>query len=221
MEKNYKNLGFVLLLLIPLMIVGFMSSYLGKLINSKKTIHLLIHLHFWVSTTWVLMMIVQPLLIRFKQMVWHRRLGKASYGLFVLFNLTLIPFIIGTFQYVFAKGGSPTVLVSTLFNVVLINVFFILAMKHRKNVALHMRYMIALSLVFLFPPIGRIILGGLHGSFLAAVHINYGLVNLILLALIFLDKKHQRNYQPYIIALVAFLLNQASLHASFATYGLL
>ncbi|OJJ21475.1 hypothetical protein BKI52_13080 [marine bacterium AO1-C] len=220
MEKNYRNLGFIFLLLIPIMLLGFFSSYLSKLVNSEKSIHFLIHLHFWVSTTWVVLMILQPLLIRFKRPRLHKKLGKFSYVLFVLFNLTLVPFIIGVTDYVL-KGGSPTVLVSTLFNVVLVNIFFILAMVHRKNIALHMRYMIALALVFLFPPIGRIVMQNTQNHFLAAVHINYTLVNLILVGLIFLDRANQRSYRPYAIALVAFILNQVALHASFSTYGLM
>jgi len=220
MEKNYRNIGFVLLLLIPIMLLGFFRSYLSQLVNSEKSIHFLIHLHFWVSAIWVILMIVQPLLIRFKRRRLHKKLGKFSYVLFGLFNLTLVPFVIGVTNYVL-KGGSPTVLVSTLFNVVLANVFFVLAIVHRKNIPLHMRYMIALALVFLFPPIGRIVMQGDHRFFLAAVHINYTLVNLILIGLIFLDKAHQRSYRPYAVALVAFVLNQAALHASFATYGLL
>ncbi len=220
MERNYRNLGFVFLLLIPLILIGFSSDYLAKLFNSKQNVHFLIHLHFWVSAIWVILMIVQPLLIRFKRPRLHKQLGKFSYVLFVLFNLTLIPFIIGVTDYVL-KGGSPTVMVSTLFNVVLVNVFFVLAMIHRKNIALHMRYMIALALVFLFPPVGRIVMQNTQNLFLAAVHINYTLVNLILVGLILLDKTHQRSYRPYAIALVAFMLNQIALHASYATYGLM
>lgn len=219
MEKSYKNLGYVLLLLIPLTIVGFMPTYLDKLINSKKTIHFTIHLHFWVAAIWVILMIVQPLLLRFKQRQWHLRLGKFYYALFVVFELSLIPFIVGTFRYTI-KAGSPTVFISSLLGVIFTGVFFGLAIYHRKKPHLHMRYMIALAFMFLFPPIGRIIIRGLGGPFLAAVHINYTLINLILLSLIFFDKKHQRNYQPYKVALFIDVFSQASLHTSFVLYGL-
>lgn len=219
MEKNYRNLGFALLLLIPLMIIGFMPSYISQLISSQKTIHFLIHLHFWTSATWVILMIAQPLLIRFKRPRLHKQLGKFSYVLFVLFVLTLIPFVIGTLRYTL-KGGSPTLLVSTLLGFVLTSLYFGLAMVYRKKPHVHMRYMIALAFMFLFPPVGRIIMVGLHGSFLAAVHTNFTLINLTLSGLILLDKKHQRNYRPYLIALAGFVCSQASLHASFAAFGL-
>lgn len=218
-EKNYRNIGFILLLFIPLVIIGFLKSYIGQLFDPKQSLHILIHLHFIVSALWVLLMIAQPLLIRFKRQALHRKAGKLSYLLFGLFNLTLVPFIMGTFSYTFQKG-SPTVLIATLFNLVLVNLFFILAIKHRKNIALHMRYMIALALVFVSPPLGRIIMLWFQGSFAHFVHINFTLVNLLLLFLIFWDKTKQRNYQPYLLAITAFILNQASLHLSFVRFGL-
>ena len=219
MEKNYRNTGFVLLLLIPLMLIGFFPSYLSQLVNSKKSIHFLIHLHFWVAAIWIILMIVQPFLIRFKHNRLHKQLGKLSYLLFVLFELSLIPFIIGHFRYAL-KSGSPTILISALLGLIFTGVLFGLAMFHRKTSSLHMRYMIALAFMFLFPPVGRIIIRVLGGSFLAAVHVNFTLINLILLALIFLDKKHQRNYQPYLVGLSVFIFSQVSLHTSFVVFGL-
>jgi hypothetical protein len=81
MEKSYNiyhNLGYWFLFLILLVLAGFYSSYFLVFFQPTPSI---IHIHFTLMTLWIVMLIVQPFLIKYKKVAIHRMLGKISYVL--------------------------------------------------------------------------------------------------------------------------------------------
>src|SRR5665213_750883 len=74
--KFYNNLGYWFLLFIPLVFIGFYPTYFAIILKPMPSIF---HVHFILMSIWVLMVIVQPFLIKFKKIAWHRRVGKLSY----------------------------------------------------------------------------------------------------------------------------------------------
>src|SRR5665647_128295 len=93
MDKKYKYLGYFFLLLIPLIYAGFYKSYFQSF-PFAKNIHVFEHLHAFIASVWVLLMIVQPFLIFNKQTALHRKVGKLSYVVFPLLILSIVPQII-------------------------------------------------------------------------------------------------------------------------------
>lgn len=209
MDRTYKYLGYFMLLLIPLIFAGFYKSYFQSF-PFAKNIHVFEHLHAFIASVWVLMLIVQPFLILNNKRALHRRVGKLSYIVFPLLIVSFVPQIIKIIRTeninnLFFPLGDGTLLIA----------FYSLAIYQRKKTSKHMRYMIASALVLLGPTWGRIG-GSLFGmSDLLTQNVQYAIIYSILISLILYDKKNHRNFQPYLVALVGFMLHQIAYHVIF------
>lgn len=205
MEKEYKNIGFIFLLFIPLTFLGFYKTYFVLSPEFVGTVDGYTHIHAFTASLWITLLIVQPLLIRFKKFSLHRTFGKISYLVFFALILSFIPQMIKEY----GKGLFP---LNASFDIALLMLFYFLAIKHKKDVAKHMRYMIAIALIFVGPTLGRIIFFLLELEHLGPLQIPYLIVIATLLSLIFWDKKNGRNYKPYLVAIAAFSIYLISLY---------
>lgn len=203
MRKESRYIGYSFLLLIPITLFGFYKTYFSRLWELTANIHVSIHFHAFVASLWILLLIVQPFLIYYKKHWAHRVLGKFSY---ILFPVLLFTFFL-MIRRLYDRGEMKDALFPAV-NTVLLLIFYIPGIYYRKRPSIHMRYMIATALVFLDPAIGRIVFFWLGGSFLAASYIPYALIDLILLLLIMNDKRHKKNYRPYLVSLCFFFVFQ-------------
>ena len=201
MEKHYRNIGNLILLLIPLTILGFYKTYFIKFTDFDEHIDFFIHLHAFIAFLWILLLGIQPLLIRNQRYNLHRLLGKTTYYLFPMLILSLIPLIINELQ----RGDT---IYNTVANGVLLTTFYMLAIINKKNIAKHMRYMISLALVFVIPTLGRVIAIWFGAPKEVMYQIVFTGINLTLITLILWDKTNNRNFRPYLIALAGFILSQ-------------
>jgi hypothetical protein len=78
MERAYRNLGYVLIVLLPVFIAGFWIPYLSKVPHFDQSITTAVHIHAVVLFCFLILLIVQPLAIRYKAFSTHRTLGKLS-----------------------------------------------------------------------------------------------------------------------------------------------
>lgn len=205
MEKEYRNIGFIFLLFIPLTFLGFYKTYFVLSSEFVGTVDSYTHIHALVASLWITLLITQPLLIRSKNFKLHQVFGKISYFVFMALILSFIPQMIKEY----GKGLFP---LNASFDIVLLMLFYILAIQYKNDVAKHMRYMIAIALIFVGPTLGRIIFFLLELGHISYLQIPYLLVVVILLSLIFWDKKNKRNYQPYLVALAAFSIYLIALY---------
>jgi len=203
MDRTYKYLGYFFLLLVPLIFAGFYKSYFQSF-PFAKNIHVFEHLHAFIASVWVLILIVQPFLIVNKKTALHRKVGRLSYIVFPLLIVSFIPQIIKIIRKenivnLFFPLGDGTLLIA----------FYSLAIYYRRNTSKHMRYMIALTLVLLGPTWGR--MGGslLGLTDLATQNIQYAIIYAILVSLTLYDIRNKRKYFPYLIAIFAFMIHQA------------
>ena len=205
MEKEYKNIGFIFLLFIPLTFLGFYKTYFVLSPEFIGTVDVYTHIHAVVASLWITLLIVQPLLIRSKNFSLHKFFGKISY--FVFFAL-----IFSFFPQMIKEYGEGLFPLNASFDIALLLLFYTLAIKYKNDVAKHMRYMIAIALIFVGPTLGRIIFFLLELEHLGSLHIPYLIVIIILLSLIFWDRKNKRNHKPYLVALAAFSIYLISLY---------
>ena len=77
------------LILFAFVIIGFFKTYFGLFPYFDDHTTILVHFHATVLTLWVILLIVQPLLIRYKKFAVHRLIGKFTY--------ILVPLIICSF----------------------------------------------------------------------------------------------------------------------------
>lgn len=197
MEKQYRNIGFVFLLLIPMAILGFYKSYIIRSPDISIVIDGYIHFHALVSSLWIGLLISQPLLIRNKKYQLHRLFGKLSYLIFPLLILSFVPLIVRNFN------GIASV-INPVFDAGLLLLFYPLAIKNKRKISYHMRYMVATTLIFIGPTLARILIHwtDIRGFWIPLI--TWGSINLILVGLIFFDKKNKRDHKPYLVALAGF-----------------
>ncbi len=76
----------------------------------------------------------------------------------------------------YGKGLFP---LNASFDILLLMLFYILALKHKRMLLLHMRYMIAIALIFIGPTLGRIIFFLLELEYLGPMQISYLIVEVV------------------------------------------
>ena len=64
MERAYRNLGYVLTVLLPIFVAGFWIPYLSEIPHFDQSITAAVHIHAVLLFTFLILLIVQPLAIR-------------------------------------------------------------------------------------------------------------------------------------------------------------
>ena len=223
----YYNLGYWFLSLIVLVIAGFYTSYFSILLRPQPSI---IHIHFTLMALWVMMLITQPFLIKFKKVYWHRLVGKISYVLvplvlissFLMIRFSYYRFISDLKQKI--QNGSSTLTNSellkeaakfqalTFYYLLAFVIFYSLAVINRKKSFVHSRYMLATALVLLGPTVDRILFFVFHLKELPGgiplESLAFFIADLILLLLLWKDYKNKRPTKTLLICLCISLVGQ-------------
>jgi hypothetical protein len=150
----YRHAHWYLLLLFPLTGLAFWPGYFGKLAASPYAFHV----HGVTASLWILLLAFQSWSIHRRRNALHRSAGLGSLALFPLFIAGGL-LVIQTMAVKFAAGSDPFY---AMFGARLgavdavssaaIPCFFYMALKERRKVHLHARYMLA-PVLFLLPPI--------------------------------------------------------------------
>lgn len=210
MEEEYKNVGYFLLIVPVLILVGFYERYIGLFPQFNSSITVVTHFHAFVMTLYVIMLVVQPLLIANKKFATHRFLGKFSYILAPVIVISFLAMIYKQYGDLLMKKMTTAEYIEGTFlnagKLVLFAAFYTLAILHKKNTPFHMRYMIATALVFVEPSLTRAVCYWGNVDFMPSFLSSFLITDLILIGLILFDKTRQRPYMPYAIALTSFVL---------------
>ena len=205
MERYYRNVGLAFIVLLPITFIAFFSSYFVQFPHFSEEVPPLIHLHATMALLWIIVLIVQPLLLRYGKRRLHHLIGKLSYIFFPLLIISTMPLLGEILQSDYSRFASIPI-----GELLLLTICYLLAIYHRKNPRLHMRYMIGTSLSFLGPTLGRILpLFLLSWTSLQRENLKTILIEMIIVTLIFYDKKTRKHYKPYIVILVAWLIHHA------------
>lgn len=150
--KYYKNAHKWMILPLAIVFVGFSFSYWGRFTETP----LRLHLHGLTATGWFALLIIQPYLIRKGNLESHRTygfIGLLLAGGVIISSLSVISGnIVNERMPDMAKYGL------SFMDVVLLSGFtgsIYLAMRHRKSLKLHGRFMIASVLWVLLPGLTR------------------------------------------------------------------
>ena len=230
MQKTYdlykRGIAYWFLLLIPLIGWGFYQSYFATLLAPRPSI---IHIHFVLMMIWAAMLIVQPLLIRYKKLAIHRIIGQLSYVVMPLLLFTgflLIRFVyyrgvnvtgepIGSpdsaptsSQFQFAADSIRIIIVYLFW----LGFFYSLAVMNRRTTSVHARYMVAASLTMIGPTLERILFLTFDiEKFFGVVPIeslSFFLQDLILAGLLIYDHKNNKPTGTLWLCLLVYLTGQ-------------
>jgi hypothetical protein len=198
------------LLLLGVAVLGFWKPYFGRLGAAQG----LAHLHALAMLTWIGMLVAQPMLIRGRQLAWHRRIGKASYVVVPLLVVSALclaqlriseapPQMLALQQTILYLGLSASVLFVVVWG---------LGIRYRRDTALHARYMVGTALTLVDPSLVRVMIFWMPDVPPPLYQwITYGLVYAILVLLIALDRKSRRGRSAFVVLLALFAATHASI----------
>ena len=223
----YPNMGYWLMLFIAGVFGGFYFTYFSILTSPFPGI---VHLHFSLMSVWVCMAITQPLLIKYRKLSLHRKVGKLSYFLIPLVLLTSFLMMRHSYQGQLAllteniSSGQESMSIDEglillgsyqaigFVYLIWLGSFYTLAIYFKKTPAIHARFMVAAVLTFMGPTLDRILYFWFDVKYVFPVYgpeyVSFLLIDLILLFLLIFDFKKGRNLYPIIFSLSLYILFQ-------------
>ncbi|TWI00982.1 hypothetical protein IP90_02604 [Luteimonas cucumeris] len=198
------------LLLLSVAVLGFWVPYFSRLTNAQG----LAHLHVLAMLAWLGMLIAQPMLIRGRQLVWHRRIGKVSYAVVPLLVISALalaqlrireasPQALPIQQFILYLGLSASMMFVLIWG---------LGIRYRRNAALHARFMVGTMLTLIDPSLVRVMIFWVPGVPPPMYQwITFGLIYAILALLIALDRRAPRGRPVFPTLLGLFVVLHASI----------
>lgn len=213
MERQYRNLGYFLVVLVAFVAAGFYKPYFALIPHFDASITPLVHAHAVLLMCFVALLIAQPLLIRYQRRRLHKSLGVFTYFLMPLLVASCVGVVIKEYDEAIARTLSVDLALRSIFSdvaqLLLLVLFYLLAVVNRRNAPVHMRYMIAVALIVAPAGIARVLGYWFDVPRYASGLASNALLDAVLIALIVFDRRNQLNYRPYLLVLPLFLLSHA------------
>ena len=204
-NKFYKYSHLYLTLGLLVVLLGFSTTYFSRLGDFT----LPYHLHGISATLWMILLIVQPYLFQKGRLKTHKYLGWTS---LILVPLIVICGVIMMRLMIQGQANYPPNLVyklafidaCTLLSFALL---YVLALYFRKKLMLHSRFMVATIFGPLLPALARMFLFtyGIASNFNQALTYSYLSIELVLLFIIWKERKTKEikfTYVPFLVFIV-------------------
>jgi hypothetical protein len=167
----------------------------------------IMHFHGMMMMGWVLMLLVQPILIRTGRKDLHRKVGKLSYVLAPLVVVGIYLANVDAYQQAlatFTKAEAIQGISVTFPGLIFFPILYILAMYYRHQPALHMRFMCSTAFLLISPALDRILMTwfGLPG-FDIGCYIVLTLIGVFVLV----DSMKTKKLSPFFLMFCFFLLH--------------
>lgn len=204
--KFYKNSFIFLSFALIIVIIGFSRSVLAQF----SSFTFVYHLHGASATTWMVLLIVQPLLYKLNNLRVHRIVGWST---LLLVPIIVIAGLIMMKNMVINQANYPP---NTVYKLAFIDIttliafitFYYLGLKNRNNIKLHARYMVCTIFAPLIPALTRVFFVlNLADGFTSALTYSYLVIELTILILLFSERKAREIKYTYLPAL-AFIIVQ-------------
>jgi uncharacterized membrane protein len=219
-ERQYKNLGYFLMVLVAFVVAGFYKPYFALIPNFDPGITPLVQVHAILLMGFVALLVTQPLLIRYKKRELHKSLGKFTYFLMPLLAASCVGVIYKEYDEALAQSASVSFALRSILSdaaqLFLLALFYLLAILNRRNVPVHMRYMIAVALIVAPAGIARVLGYWFEVPRYASGLISNAFLDAVLIGLILFDRRNHLNSRPYLLVLALFLLS----HTAFALFAI-
>ena len=204
MKTKFKleNSGYYLLGLIVLVILGFWNSYFSKLFTQTDELNIYFHFHAVIAFLWILIVIVQPFLIKRGDVNLHRKIGKLSYVLIALVFISVL--LLAHSRHTIDEEGLGLRLLVPFKDLIILGIVYAIAMWNRKTTPIHARAMIASGIVFIEPALIRVIRNFFEVG--APYMVTVGIVYLLLLILTVVTWKYKKGRWVFPLVLIMYLV---------------
>lgn len=210
---NYRYITVFFIVFFLCAIVGFWNSYFTKIFDQENY---RMHTHGMALILWLVMLIIQPYLIRTKKVKLHRMLGKFSYLLVPILVLTTLDLLKYSISKTEQLGNIGCFFVALVINALIAYlIFYGLAIYHKRKANIHARYMICTAFP-MFTPITDRIIGNYFPSLAAYVPtidtmpvvpvIGFLMADLMLVRLSIWDIRSNKRWNVFPPALLILLL---------------
>ena len=206
--KAFRNLSIYFALVLPVAIFAFWQTYFGILGNLPDTATPLLHVHAGLMFLWLIMLVSQAWFIRTKRFRPHRWVGRSSYLIAPLIIVSSLVTLHGFFNHTPRDEtlGQAFRLNELGFGMVLaFGITWGLAMVYRRQMELHVRYIISTAFAIATAIIWRIFYFWVPGcnTDSAAVIGNGCVLGVLLLLLVIVDWRKGVKRSPYwVVAIV-------------------
>jgi hypothetical protein len=203
----YPDAPWYFTLLLVVAVIGFYPSYFSVL-GETDAAH---HFHGALATTWMLMLILQSWLMRKRLFHAHRVTGRASLviaPLFVVSGIMIIYVMVSSSNGFSQAFGARFAFVDIL-TVGYFALAYALAIHHRRNTALHARYLASTAILVLPPALARTlqIIPGLD-SVEPSFHVSFLISELVVVTLLLRDLRQSAPLIPYAVLLSLLVIEQ-------------
>lgn len=202
----FRTSGFYFVVLFVISLIAFWPSYFSQW---SDNIDIYTHIHAVSMMLWLVLLISQAFLMRYKQVSLHRNLGKFSYLLVPVLVVSLI--LLAHYQTGLEDGMVPPfrryILFLQLSLLCLFMMAYALAIIYRHQPARHARYMIATSFSLIDPIMARIPLDIPPLPFNYQV-LTFAVTDLLIIILIIVERKQSKGREVFPLVLIAYVFFQ-------------
>ena len=210
MEKEYKNIVLFFIAIVIIVFIGFFPTYFTHFPKFEGFVSLH-HFHAIVMISWLLILIIQPIMISKRKYEWHRLIGKFSYFLVPIIVISMLLVYNRAFVNSVDTNGinhieSLCLLFLPLTDVLPFTVFYLLAIMNKKKTSNHLRFMISTAIVIVGAGFVGILTVWLDMDFIRGLYVNSGVLTLVFVGLILYDLKYKilSKNKSFVIALFVF-----------------
>jgi hypothetical protein len=205
---NFSRSGPYFAVLFLVALIAFWPTYLSSQAFSASSVY--IHLHATTAALWMLMLVAQPLTVRARRLAWHRLLGRVSY---LLAPLVLISIVLLAHSKIRGLTGEAYAIQTYVLYLqaslaLLFGLSYALAIYTRRTVALHARFMVCTALTLIDPVVIRLMFWIDPTPSWNYQWLTFGLTDLVLVALIWLERHSRVGRKVFPAMLAVFVLAQ-------------
>jgi hypothetical protein len=200
---NTKAIIVGMVLLFIVLQIGFHPTYIQYFPAFKKFTWLH-HVHGALMASWVMLLVVQPVLIHKGRYAAHRFIGKLSYitaplmiiSMFLVLRLTYHNHVLTSSVEQVMSNQAPIIM-----QLISFIILYTLAIFYRKQTNYHMRFMIGTALLMIIPTAGRIFFEYFAAEVWYDLYLSVGLSAILWIN----DIRKGRDGKPYAIVTAVLL----------------
>ncbi|RFS22697.1 hypothetical protein DVR12_12960 [Chitinophaga silvatica] len=221
----YSRISMLFVLILVVLTWGFYNTYL-IFFPSFKGFKFIQHFHGVIMLAWMIMLIIQPLLIRFGKLSLHRVIGRSSFLLAPLVVISI--FLLAKMGFNRSEPPLPYSvkigdIVLPILSMLAFALFYSLAIINRRFTYNHLRYMIGTGVLMIGPGLGRALTIYFHISFPMSVTYVLLLITVITVALLLNDLLRKNNYTAFavmsVVNLIVFLTYELRMEQPWQSIG--